>query len=82
MMPRSGRVPGSRVASHYDLRRTAATILLKQPEVAQERLGHSAIVLMMDTYSHVLEGMREAATEAMDSALGSSRWDSNHDLGT
>ena len=61
----------------YDLRHTAATILLKQkvsPKVVQERLGHSTIMLTMDTYSHVLEGMQEAATEAMDLALGSSRF--------
>jgi integrase len=61
----------------YDLRHTAATILLKQkvsPKVVQERLGHSTIMLTMDTYSHVLEGMQEAATAAMDSALGSSRF--------
>jgi hypothetical protein len=31
-------------------------------------------MLTMDTYSHVLEGMQEAATEAMDLALGSSRF--------
>jgi len=36
----------------------------------RERLGHSTIMLTMDTYSHVLEGMQEAATEAMESALG------------
>jgi len=61
----------------YDLRHTAATILLKQkvsPKVVQERLGHSTIMLTMDTYSHVLEGMQQAATEAMDLALGSSRF--------
>ena len=43
-------------------------------KVVQERLGHSTIMLTMDTYSHVLEGMQEAATEAMDSALGASRF--------
>lgn len=61
----------------YDLRHTSATILLKEkvsPKIVQERLGHSTIKLTMDTYSHVLEGMQEAATEAMESALGSSRF--------
>ncbi|MGH7510244.1 MAG: tyrosine-type recombinase/integrase [bacterium] len=56
----------------YDLRHTSATILLKEkvsPKIVQERLGHSTITLTMDTYSHVLEGMQEAATEAMESAL-------------
>jgi integrase len=61
----------------YDLRHTSATILLKQkvsPKVVQERLGHSTITLTMDTYSHVLEGMQEAATEAMELALGTTRF--------
>jgi hypothetical protein len=38
--------------------------------VVQERMRHSTIMLTMDTYSQVLEGMQEAATEAMESALG------------
>ncbi|MDZ4864391.1 MAG: tyrosine-type recombinase/integrase [Gemmatimonadota bacterium] len=56
----------------YDLRHTAATILMGEkvnPKVVQERLGHSSITLTLDTYSHVLEGMQEEATAAMDAAL-------------
>ena len=46
----------------YDLRHTAAPDSLKQkvsPKVVQEPLGHSTVMLTMDTYSHVLEGMQE-----------------------
>ncbi|MGE5367793.1 MAG: hypothetical protein ACM3PO_11095 [Betaproteobacteria bacterium] len=39
------------------------------PKVVQERLGHSTIAITMDIYSHVLEGMQEAAAEIVDAAL-------------
>jgi integrase len=51
----------------YDLRHTCATLLLSNgtsPKVIAERLGHSSIVLTLDTYSHVLPSMqRDAANE-------------------
>ncbi len=53
----------------YDLRHTHATLLLKagiNPKIVSERLGHSSIVLTLDTYSHVLPGMQDEA----DSKLG------------
>jgi len=40
----------------HDLRHTAATQLLEKgvhPKVVQELLGHSTIMLTLDTYSHV-----------------------------
>jgi hypothetical protein len=46
------------------------------PPVAEAAV---AIKLTMDTYSHVLEGMQGAMTEAMDLALGSSRFGQNFD---
>ena len=58
----------------YDLRHSAATILLalgENPKIVQERLGHSSITLTMDTYSHVLEGMQQQATLRLAEALGS-----------
>jgi len=61
--------PGFRV---YDLRHTCATLLLKQginPKVVSERLGHASITLTLDTYSHVLPDMQEAAAAAMQAAL-------------
>jgi len=54
----------------HDLRHTHATQLLIQgihPKVVQERLGHSTIVITLDTYSHVLPNMQEEAAEKIDS---------------
>lgn len=54
----------------HDLRHSHATALLKKgvhPKVVQERLGHSAIGVTMDTYSHVLPGMQKEAAQAIDS---------------
>jgi integrase len=56
----------------HGLRHTAATLMLQQgihPKVVQERLGHSAISLTLDTYSHVLPSMQEEAAKAMDELL-------------
>lgn len=52
----------------YDLRHTHATMLLKanvNPKVVSERLGHSGIALTLDTYSHVLPTIQEAAVAAL-----------------
>ncbi|HME70122.1 MAG TPA: site-specific integrase [Myxococcota bacterium] len=57
----------------HDLRHSAATLLLAQgvhPKIVQERLGHSSIVLTLDTYSHVLEGMQREAAVKLDAILG------------
>jgi integrase len=56
----------------YDLRHTCATLLLAEgenPKVVSERLGHATIVLTLDTYSHVLPSMQEAATEKLENLL-------------
>jgi integrase len=56
----------------YDLRHTCATLLLsagENPKVVAERLGHSSIVLTLDTYSHVLPDMQQAATEKLERML-------------
>ena len=53
----------------HGLRHTHATLLLQQgvnPKIVQERLGHSSIKVTMDTYSHVLPDMQQAAVSAMD----------------
>ena len=53
----------------YDLRHTAATIMLSQgvhPKIVQERLGHSTISMTLDTYSHVLPAMQKEAAEKLD----------------
>jgi integrase len=57
----------------HDLRHTCATLLLKQgvnPKFVQELLGHADISLTLNTYSHVLPDMGDAAAGAMDAALG------------
>jgi integrase len=56
----------------YDLRHTCATPLLvadENPKVVSERLGHSSIVLTLDTYSHVLPSMQKAATDKLAGML-------------
>jgi integrase len=56
----------------YDLRHSQATIMLimnEHPKVVSERLGHSSVQITMDTYSHVLSGMQERATERLEELL-------------
>ncbi len=56
----------------HDLRHTCATLLLRQgvnPKFVQELLGHADISLTLNTYSHVLPDMGDAAASGMDAAL-------------
>ena len=56
----------------HDLRHTHATQLLKagvHPKLVSERLGHASIGITLDTYSHVMPGMQEAAAELIDVGL-------------
>ena len=56
----------------YDLRHTHATLLLLagvHPKVVSERLGHSSIVITLNTYSHVLPNMQKEATEKLEALL-------------
>jgi len=64
---------GLPIIRFHDLRHSCATILLTQgvhPKVVSELLGHSSIVVTLDTYSHVLEDMQQSAVDAMETALG------------
>jgi integrase len=57
----------------HDWRHTCATLLLSKgvhAKFVQELLGHATISITLDTYSHVLPGMGDAAAGAMDEALG------------
>ena len=48
----------------HDLRHTHATLMLKSgvhPKIVSERLGHAFI---LDTYTHVVSGLQEAAAKA------------------
>ena len=56
----------------YDLRHTCATLLLaanEHPKVVSERLGHRSITLTLDTYSHVLPSMQQAASDKLERIL-------------
>ncbi len=56
----------------YDLRHTCATLLLaagENPKIVSERLGHASITLTLDTYSHVLPDMQQAAVEKLEALL-------------
>ena len=56
----------------YDLRHSCATLLLEAGEnvkVISERLGHASVKLTLDTYSHVLPSMQQAATDKLESLL-------------
>ena len=57
----------------HDLRHTAATLLMAQGvpiKVASEMMGHADIGITLRTHSHVLPGMQQQATEAMDRLFG------------
>jgi integrase len=56
----------------YDLRHSCATLLLvagENPKIVSERLGHASVVLTLDTYSHVLPTMQEAASQKLERIL-------------
>jgi integrase len=57
----------------HDLRHTCATLLLTKgvhPKIVSEILGHSSVSITLDTYSHVIPGLGDAAARAMEDALG------------
>ncbi len=39
------------------------------PKVVSERLGHASVNITLDTYSHVLPGLQEAAAASLDTIL-------------
>jgi integrase len=39
------------------------------PKIVSEMLGHSSIAITLDTYSHVIPGLGDAAAGAMDDLL-------------
>ncbi len=53
----------------YDLRHTSATHLLEageHPKILSERLGHSTVMLTLDTYGRVLPDMQHRTAEKLD----------------
>ncbi len=64
----------------HDARHSHASLMLKQgvhPKIVSERLGHASINITIDTYSHVLPGLQQAAALKFDEALQSSSERSN-----
>jgi integrase len=58
----------------HDLRHTHATLMLKggvHPKIVSERLGHANIGITLDTYSHVVPGLQEAAALRFDALISS-----------
>lgn len=56
----------------HDLRHTHATMMMKagvHPKIVSERLGHATVAFTLDTYSHVVPGLQEAAAKAFDECL-------------
>lgn len=53
----------------HDARHSHASLMLKQgthPKIVSERLGHANIGITLDTYSHILPGLQEAAADRFD----------------
>ena len=59
---------------YHDLRHTHAAFLIAQgehPKTIQDRLGHSSIVVTMDTYGHLLPGVAAEVADRLDQAAAS-----------
>jgi integrase len=67
------KTAGLRRQRFHDLRHACASLLLAQgvpARVVMETLGHSAISLTLDTYSHVHPSVSREAANRMDKVLG------------
>lgn len=56
----------------HDLRHTSASLMLMlgiHPKIVSERLGHSSVTITLDTYSHLLPNMQEAAAKGLSNLL-------------
>lgn len=70
------RAAGVPALHFHSLRHSCATFLLVQgvaPRVVMEILGHSQISLTMNTYSHVIEQLQDAAAQEMTTLLWADR---------
>ena len=60
----------------HDARHTHASLMMLQgvnPKVVSECLGHASVLITLDTYSHVLPSIQEAAARAFDAGLNGHR---------
>jgi integrase len=58
----------------HDLRHTHATLGLQlgiHPKIVSERLGHSSVMITLDTYSHALPSLQRQAADAITELLRS-----------
>ena len=39
------------------------------PKIVSEQLGHATVAFTLDTYSHVVPGLQEAAAKAFDEMM-------------
>jgi integrase len=65
-------LPQKQQLRFHDLRHTSAALLIAtgaHPKVIQTRLGHSSIKTTLDVYGHLLPGLDESATAALDVTL-------------
>jgi integrase len=72
------RLAGLEGLRPYDLRHSAATLLLasgEHPKIVAELLGHSKISLTLDTYSHVIPGMVDRAADRLEQIIAEGRQD-------
>lgn len=68
----------------YDLRHSAATLLLasgEHPKIVAELLGHAKVTLTLDTYSHVSPAMLDQVATKME-AMATCREDAPSNAGT
>ena len=69
------RILGSAEVGHvrwHDLRHAHATLMLSSGvhrKVVSERLGHASVNITLDTCSHVLPGLQDAASAQLDVIL-------------
>lgn len=57
------------VRKFHDMRHTFATRLFElgeEPKTVQELLGHSTVSITLNTYTHVLESVKEKAISKLD----------------
>ena len=56
----------------HDARHTYASLMLRlgvNPKVVQEQMGHARVQITLDTYSHVMPGLKEGAAEKLGKLL-------------
>jgi hypothetical protein len=66
---RRAGLPGTRF---HDLRHTFASLMLiasVHPKIVSEMLGHSSVAFTLDTYSHVIPTLQQAAMRRLDEML-------------